>query len=67
LFRLNWLLLAVMLATLDLALLLTDFRIRPTGYLAALVVAAAYGVSGHYEAEVRDLRGEMADNRLSLG
>src|ERR1700754_1464468 len=50
LFRLNWLLLAAMLAVLDLSLLATDFRIRPMGYLGALAIAALYGVFGHIHA-----------------
>jgi hypothetical protein len=51
LFRLNWLLLAVMLAVLDAALLSSHFTIRPKGYLAALAVAAVYGVSGQWHAK----------------
>jgi hypothetical protein len=51
LFRLNWLLLAAMLAVMDVTLLLTDFRIRPTGYLAALSIAAIYGACGHANAK----------------
>jgi hypothetical protein len=50
LFRLNWLLLATMLAVLDLALLSTGFHIRPNGYLAALAIAAVYGLCGHLNA-----------------
>ncbi|WP_407155065.1 phosphatase PAP2 family protein [Bradyrhizobium sp. STM 3557] len=49
-FRLNWLFLALLLAIFDLALLLTDFRIRPLGYLGVLAVAAMYGISGHLNA-----------------
>jgi PAP2 superfamily len=55
LFRLNWLLLAAMLAVMDVTLLLTDFRIRPTGYLVALLIAAIYGACGH--ANARSHRG----------
>jgi hypothetical protein len=51
LFRLNWLLLAAMLAALDLTLLATNFRIQPIGYLAALAIAAVYGISGHIHAQ----------------
>jgi PAP2 superfamily len=51
LFRLNWLLLAAMLAVLDATLLLTNFRIQPMGYLAALIIAAVYGISGHIHAQ----------------
>jgi hypothetical protein len=40
-----------MLAVLDVTLVLTDFRIRPTGYLAALVIAAVYGICGHYHSK----------------
>lgn len=47
LFRLNWLLITLALAAFDLLLLLTDFRIRPNGYLIALTAAAIYGVCGH--------------------
>ena len=50
LFRLNWLLIALALAAFDLLLLLTDFRIRPNGYLIELTVAAIYGVCGHLNA-----------------
>ena len=50
LFRLNWLLITLALAAFDLLLLLTDFRIRPNGYLIALTVAAIYGVCGHLNA-----------------
>jgi hypothetical protein len=50
LFRLNWLLIAVVLAAFDLCLLLTDFRVRPLGYLVILAVAAIYGVSGYRNA-----------------
>ena len=50
LFRLNWLLITLALAAFDLLLLLTDFRIRPNGYLIALTAAAIYGVGGHLNA-----------------
>jgi len=50
-FRLNWLILAVLLAIFDLSLLLTDFRIRPLGYLGVLAVAAMYGISGYLNAK----------------
>jgi PAP2 superfamily len=50
LFRLNWLLIALALAAFDLLLLLTDFRIRPNGYLIALTAAAIYGICGHLNA-----------------
>lgn len=50
LFRLNWLLIALALAAFDLLLLLTDFHIRPNGYLIALTTAAIYGVCGHLNA-----------------
>jgi PAP2 superfamily len=50
LFRLNWLLIAIVLAVFDLCLLLTDFRVQPLGYLAVLIVAALYGVSGYRNA-----------------
>jgi PAP2 superfamily protein len=50
LFRLNWLLITLALAAFDLLLLLTDFRIRPNGYLIALTAAAIYGVCGHLNA-----------------
>jgi PAP2 superfamily protein len=46
LLQLNWFLLAVMLAALDLALLLTAFRIRPMGYLVPLAVSAVFGLVG---------------------
>jgi hypothetical protein len=51
LFRFNWLLLALMLTVLDLMLLSTDFRIRPTGYLGALAVSSVCGTCGHYYAK----------------
>jgi hypothetical protein len=50
LFRLNWLLITLALAVFDLLLLLTDFRIRPNGYLIALTAAAIYGACGHLNA-----------------
>jgi hypothetical protein len=49
-FRFNWFLIAVAVAVFDLCLLLTDFRIRPAGYLIVLAVAAAYGLVGHSNA-----------------
>lgn len=51
LFRVNWLILAVLLAVFDLSLVLTDFRIRPTGYLVVLAAVTVYGVSGHLNAQ----------------
>jgi hypothetical protein len=65
LFRLNWLLLAAMLAVLDITLLLTDFRIRPTGYLAALVIASVYGVCGRSHA--RSPRGRLWISSMPTG
>ena len=50
LFRLNWLLLAIALAALDLLLLATGFRIRASGYLMALTAASVYGICGHINA-----------------
>jgi PAP2 superfamily protein len=50
LFQLNWCLLAVMMTVLDLALLLSQFRVRPVGYLVALAISAAYGIGGYYSA-----------------
>ena len=50
LFRLNWLLIAVALAILDLLLLATGFRIRASGYLIALTAAGVYGICGHINA-----------------
>ena len=49
-FQLNWLLLATMLGVLDLALVATDFRVQPAGYLMAIGFAAAYGACGYYNA-----------------
>ncbi|MGC2087309.1 MAG: phosphatase PAP2 family protein [Bradyrhizobium sp.] len=49
-FRFNWLLIAMALAIFDLCLLLTDFQIRPRGYLIALAVACFYGVCGYRSA-----------------
>jgi PAP2 superfamily len=46
-FRFNWLLLAILIAIFDLCLLLTDFRLRPLGYLITLAVAGFYGVCGN--------------------
>lgn len=50
LFCFNWLLLAGAGMAFMLCLLVTDFRIRPTGYLTVLAIAAAYGLSGYYNA-----------------
>jgi hypothetical protein len=50
LFRFNWALLAAVIAVFDLALLFTDFRLRPVGYLVAIAVAALYGVCGYRSA-----------------
>ena len=47
-FRFNWLLLAVAVTVFDLCLQLTDFRVRPLGYLLALAVACLYGIGGNY-------------------
>jgi hypothetical protein len=43
-------LITLALTAFDLLLLLTDFRIRPNGYLIALTAAAIYGVCGHLNA-----------------
>ncbi|WP_315769001.1 phosphatase PAP2 family protein [Bradyrhizobium sp. SZCCHNR2012] len=51
LFRLNWLVLTVLLAVFDLCLMMTDFRIQSLGYLVVLGVAAIYGVTGHLNAQ----------------
>jgi hypothetical protein len=47
-FRFNWLLLAIAVAVFDLCLLLTNFRVRPLGYLLVLAVACLYGIGGNY-------------------
>jgi hypothetical protein len=54
-FRFNWLLLAGVLAALDICLLVTNFRIQPLGYLFVLAIAAIYGVFGYHNA-VSELR-----------
>jgi len=46
LFRLNWIIVAVVLTVFALGLLLTDFRIRPSGYLVFLWMAGLYGYFG---------------------
>jgi hypothetical protein len=50
LFRFNWFLIAAMLATFGAGLLLTDFEIKPQGYLTVFAIAAAYGIVGYLNA-----------------
>lgn len=50
LFHFNWLLLAAAGIAFTLCLLLTDFRVRPMGYLIVGLVAAVYGVFGYCNA-----------------
>lgn len=51
LFRVNWLVLAILLAIFDLCLVSTDFRVQPSGYLIVLAAVAVYGISGHLNAQ----------------
>jgi membrane-associated phospholipid phosphatase len=50
LFRFNWLLLLNCAAAVVLALMWTDFRVQPSGYLTVLAVAAACGLLGYRNA-----------------
>jgi membrane-associated phospholipid phosphatase len=50
LFQFNWFLLLGALIAFELSLLLTGFRIAPTGYLIVLAVSAVYGLAGYYNA-----------------
>jgi hypothetical protein len=47
LFRINWFLIAAIFTVFGVALLLTDFEVRPKGYLIVFTIAAAYGVFGY--------------------
>jgi PAP2 superfamily len=51
-FRFNWLLIGIVMAIFDLCLLLTDFHIRPLGYLIMLAIACVYGLCGSGAAAV---------------
>jgi hypothetical protein len=46
----NWLIVSAASIAFGAALMLTNFRIQPLGYLATFVVVAAYGLFGYYNA-----------------
>jgi hypothetical protein len=50
LFRFNWFLIWCSFVAFGLGLALTDFQIRPNGYLIVFVIAAVYGLLGYYNA-----------------
>lgn len=50
LFRINWLLIAAVLAVFALCLLVTNFHVRPQGFLIVYSLAAVYGLVGYYNA-----------------
>ncbi|MGY8666632.1 phosphatase PAP2 family protein [Bradyrhizobium sp. UFLA05-109] len=50
LYQLNWALAAFALTALSVSLLLTEFRLQPSGYLSVLGGAALYGVIGRLNA-----------------
>jgi hypothetical protein len=50
LFRLNWLLIAIIMIAFGLALLLTNFHVRPLSYVIVFAVAAVYGLFGYSNA-----------------
>jgi hypothetical protein len=47
LFRFNWFLIAAIYVSFGVALLLTDFQVKPKGYLIVFAIAAAYGIFGY--------------------
>jgi hypothetical protein len=48
LFRLNWLLIAAILAAFGFCLLVTNFHVRPLGFLIIYSLAVVYGLAGYY-------------------
>jgi len=50
LFRFNWFLIAGIFATFGAGLLLTNFEVKPQGYLTLFAIAAAYGIFGYINA-----------------
>ena len=56
LFCFNWLLLAGAGIAFGLSLLLTEFRLRPQGYLIVMIAAAVYGLIGYINAVSRQRR-----------
>ena len=46
----NWLLIAIASAAFGAGLMLTDFRVEPSGYVAVVMIAAVYGMFGYYNA-----------------
>ena len=47
LFRFNWFLIAGIFIAFGLGLLLTNFEVKPKGYLIVFTIAAAYGIFGY--------------------